>query len=94
MFVLIRNKTRMSALITSTKHYAVGFNQGSQGRKRKKKKKDWKERKKTNFVAGDILIYTENPKGKPLGKFLEQISKFSKFARYEHHREINIFYTQ
>ena len=63
MFVLIRNKTRMSALIASTKHYAVGFNQCSQGRKRKKeKKKTGKKERKLTLFAGDILIYTENPK--------------------------------
>ena len=53
----------MSALITSVKHYAVGFDQCSQGRKRrKKKKKTGKKEIKLTLFAGDILIYTENPK--------------------------------
>lgn len=52
----------MSALITSVKHYAVGFDQCSQGRKRRKKKKTGKKEIKLTLFAGDILIYTENPK--------------------------------
>ena len=48
----------MSALITSIKHYAVGFNQCSQGRKKKTGNKEMK----LTLFAGDILIYTENTK--------------------------------
>ena len=43
-----------------------------------------KKEVKLSLFAGDIILYTENPKGSTKKKnLLELISEFSKFARYK-----------
>jgi len=49
----------------------------NQRRKRNKRNPDLKEEEKLSLFAGDMILYTENPKDS-IRKLLELISEFSK----------------
>ena len=72
----------MPTLTTTIQHSFGNFSHSNQRRKRNKRNPDWKRRSKTLTVAGDKILYIENPKDST-GKLLELINEYSKVAGYK-----------
>ena len=72
----------MPTLTTTIQHSFGSFGHSNQSRKRNKRNPDWKRRSKTLTVAGDKILYIENPKDST-GKLLELINEYSKVAGYK-----------
>ena len=78
----MRNRTRVLMLITTIQHSFGSFIHNTQRRKGNKGIQIGKEEVKLLWFADDMILYIENPKD-TMGKLLELINEYSKFAGYK-----------
>ena len=78
----MRNKTRVSTLITIIQCSSGSPHYSNQRRKEIKRIPIRKEEVKLSLFADDMILYIENPKDS-IRKLLELISEFSKVSGYK-----------
>ena len=78
----VRNRTRVLTLTTTIQHSFGSFIHNTQRRKGNKGLQIGKEQVKLSWFADDMILYIENPKA-TMGKLLELINEYSKFAGYK-----------
>ena len=78
----VRNRTRVLTLTTTIQHSFGSFIHNTQRRKGNKGLQIGKEQVNLSWFADDMILYIENPKD-TMGKLLELINEYSKFAGYK-----------
>ena len=82
IFPKVRNRTRVLTLPTTIQHSFGSFIHNTQRRKGNKGLQIGKEQVNLSWFADDMILYIENPKD-TMGKLLELINEYSKFAGYK-----------
>lgn len=77
----IRNRTKLSAFITSIQCCTGCPVHCSKARKRNKRYKDWKRRNNLSLNTNDMIVYIENRK-ESMKQLLEITNKLIKFVGY------------
>ena len=78
----VRNRTRVLTLTTTIQQSLGSSIHNTQRRKGNKGLQIGKEQVNLSWFADDMILYIENPKD-TMGKLLELINEYSKFAGYK-----------